>query len=125
LRVEFHCACEHPPRDLQVVFRQSVHELAAAQVVSVGLNILGRYLLDRFLLLRQQLYFQLIDNGVGDLVLNGKDVDQIAIEPFSPKMTAVAAADELTSYSHAFSRLAHTTFHDESDSELTPDLLHL
>ena len=63
-----------------------MEKVAASQVISVGFNIIGRRLLDRFLLLRQQLDLQLLDNRVRDFVLDREDVGQIAIESLRPKM---------------------------------------
>src|ERR1700730_860617 len=102
-----------------------VEKIAPAQVVGVRFDVVGRYPSDGLLLLRQEFDLELLDDRMRDLVLDREDVREIAIKTLPPNVCAVVAIDELASHSHACSRLAHTTFHYESDSELPPDLLHL
>ena len=49
--------CEHPPRQIVIRLRMSVQELAASQIISISLHVVGRRLLNRFLFPRQQLNF--------------------------------------------------------------------
>ena len=59
-----------------------------------------------------------------DLVLNGKNVRQVAVEAFRPEVAAIGAISQLASYSHPRARLAHAAFDDTGDAELAPDHLH-
>src|SRR5260370_33799066 len=58
-----------------------------------------------------------MDDSVGDFVLDGKNVGQVAIIPICPNMSAVVAIDELTCYAHASARLSNTAFQNEIDAE--------
>ena len=66
-----------------------VQELPPAQVVGVGLDVVGRGLGDGLLLLRQELHLQLLDDRVRDFVLDGEDVGEVAIVAVGPDMAAV------------------------------------
>src|SRR5207248_10552130 len=102
-----------------------MQKVPASQVISISFNVFRRHLPDRLLLLRQQLHLQLFHNGVGDFVLNGEDIRQVAIEALGPDMAAILAVNELSSYPDARSRLSHASFQDKSNTKLPADLLYL
>ena len=66
--------------------RVQVIEVAALQIVVVSVDVPRRRQLDRLLLLRQQPHLELLDDGLGDLVLDGEDVGQVAIVAVGPEM---------------------------------------
>src|SRR6266404_4549930 len=101
-----------------------MQKVPASQVIGISFNIFRRHLPDRLLLLRQQLHLELFHNGVGDFVLNSEDVGQVAIKTLGPDMTAVLAANELSSYPHARSGFPHASLQDKSNAKLLTDLLH-
>ena len=70
--------------------RVQVIEVPALEIVVVGLDVLRRRRLDRLLLLRQQPDLQLLDDRLGDLVLDREDVGQVAVVAVGPEMRAVA-----------------------------------
>lgn len=51
-----------------------MEKITTAQIVIVGLDVVGRSLTDGFLFPRQELNLQLLNDGVSDLVLNREDV---------------------------------------------------
>lgn len=103
----------------------SVEELTASQVVRIGFDIVRRSLCNGFLLLRQQLHFQLLDDRMRDVVLDSEDVSQLMIVPIGPDMPAMLAIDKLSSHPNPRSGLAHAAFQNECDTELPADLLSL
>ena len=62
---------------------------------------------------------------MGDLVLNGEDVGEIAVVAVGPEVTAVFALDELRGDAHARAGLADAAFQDESDPEILAHPLHV
>src|SRR5205807_7938160 len=81
-------------------------------------------LLDRLLLLRQKLDLELLDNRMRDLVLNGEDISEIAIESFGPNVCPVFTVNELSSHTDARAGLAHAAFENEIRTELLAGTLH-
>src|SRR5438552_18412626 len=53
-RIQLDRFCEHPPRHIVIRLRMSVEELAASEIVSVSLDVIGRRRLDRSLVPRKQ-----------------------------------------------------------------------
>src|SRR5882762_6743024 len=106
------------------MFGAAVDEFPASQIVGVSLDIIRGRLGDGLLFLRQQLDLQLLDNGMGDFVLDGKDVGEIAIETFRPNVTAIVGANELAGDAHARSCFSHASFKYKTDPEFLSDLLH-
>ena len=62
-------------------------------------------------------------DGVGDLVLHGEHVDQLAIVMFRPDMAAGRGIVELRGDAHAIATLAYAAFDDVAHAELGGDLL--
>jgi len=101
-----------------------VQELAPAQVIGVGLDVVGRRLGDGLALLRQQLDLQLLHDRVRDLVLDCEDVGEVAIEAVGPDVPAVLAVDQLAGDPDPPAGLADAALEDVPDAEFLADLLH-
>ena len=65
------------------------------------------------------------DDGVGDLVLHGEYVEQVAVIMFRPDMTAGRGVVELRGDTHAIADLSYATFDDIAHAEFDCDLLHV
>ncbi|MGY4282461.1 hypothetical protein ACVWXO_001681 [Bradyrhizobium sp. LM2.7] len=59
---------------------------------------------------------------IGDLVLHGEDVDELAVVTFGPEMAAGGGVVELRGDAHAVVRLAHAALDDVADAEFLGDL---
>ena len=97
-RIEIDCSLRRPndnliASDVAIIARNP--ELSGHQIEIVGIDVRRAALLDRLLLRRQQLHLQRIDYRLGNLVLDGENVGQVAVEPFRPKMLAGRAVDQL------------------------------
>src|SRR5579862_3960903 len=125
LWIELYGLGEHEPRQLVIGPGMSVKELTAPQIVRIGFDTIRGGLGNRFLLLRQQLDFQLLDDRMCNLVLDREDVRQVTIVAVGPEMRSVLAIDELSSDPNPRSSLAHASLQNESDTELAADLLNL
>ena len=75
--------------------------------------------LDRFFLFRKKFNLQGVDNRVRNLILQGKDVVQIAVVTFGPDVTVVGTVNQLRGDPDATGRFAHAPFQDMADVELT------
>ena len=62
---------------------------------------------------------------MGDLVLNGEDVGEIAVVTIGPKVPAILAFDELRGDAHARANFADASFQDKSHPEILAHLLHV
>ena len=96
---------------------------AAAQIVRVGLDILRRRLLDRLLLLRQELDLELLDDRLGDLVLNREDVGQVAVVAGGPEMAVGRSFDQFGIDPDPVAGLADAALDDIGDAEFLGDAL--
>ena len=74
-------------------------------------------MLDRFLLLRQELHLELLDDGLGDLVLDRENVGQVAVEALGPEMAVTGPFDQL-GVDPDLARLAHAALDHIFDAEL-------
>src|SRR2546425_7671397 len=72
-------ALEHTPGILDAGPAKLMEELASAQVVLVGLDVVGRRLLDGAFLLLAQHHPQRPHDVLGDLVLNREHVLELAV----------------------------------------------
>ena len=93
--------------------------MPAAEVVRVGLRV-GLARLRRRA--AEQLDLQFHDHGRRDLVLDGEDVAEIAVECLRPGMRTVGGANELRGDANAICGLAHAAFEQVRDAELPCDL---
>ena len=67
--------------------------------------------------LRDELHLQRTGDRLGDVVLNGEDVDQLAVVAFRPQVIAVLGVDELRRHAYAASRAADAAFENVRDAE--------
>ncbi len=63
------------------------------------------------------------DDGLGDFVLHGEHVGEIAVVALRPEVTAGGHVDELGRDADVVAVLAHAAFDDVADAELFADLL--
>lgn len=64
----------------------SVQELPDSKIVALSIEILSRGPVDGSSLSRLQLDLQLVDDCMGDFVLNGEDVSKITVIAVRPKV---------------------------------------
>ena len=65
------------------------------------------------------------DDAARDLVLNSKDVRELAVVSAGPDMSATLRLDELSCDADAFARPAHAAFKDIAHPELAADPTHI
>ena len=95
----------------------------AAHVVVPGVHGL-RTLARRALLLDlSQLGLDRADDAIGNLVLHGKGIGEVAVVALAPQMGAGRRLDELRGDAHAVTRLAHASLEHIADAQIAPDLL--
>ena len=95
------------------------------QVEVVGIEVGRAALLDRLLLLGQQLELQRLDDRFRDLVLQREDVAQVAVVALGPDVVAGGAIDQLRGDAHAAARLAHAALEHVLHLELARHLRHV
>src|SRR5205823_3672597 len=95
------------------------------QIELVCLGIVGPALLDRLLLLGQELQLQRLDNRLRDFVLEGKYVFEVAIVALGPDVAPRRAIDQLRCDPHSSARLPYTALEDVANLELPRDLRHI
>src|SRR5205085_5807969 len=87
----------------------------------VSLHVIGLPLgVDRFS--QTQRRGKSIGNRPRDLVLNGEDIVELAIEVLRPEMKPVCGAHQLGGDPQVLSGFTHTAFQDMRDSQLRSDL---
>ena len=89
----------------------------------VCLHILRRGLLDLLLLLGQELDLQLLDDRLGDFVLNRENVGQVAVVAGGPEMAVGRALDQFRIDPDPVAHLAHAALDDIGDAEFPGDAL--
>jgi hypothetical protein len=62
---------------------------------------------------------------LGDVVLQRKNVSEIAVVPLGPDMIAGLGLDQLRGDADAICGPSHAAFEDIAHAELAPDLLHV
>ena len=88
----------------------------------IGLDIRGLVLADRFLFLRQQGDPELLDDGLGNLVLDRENVGQVAVVAIGPDVATASAVDQLGVDPDPRARLADAPLEDVADPEFGGDL---
>jgi hypothetical protein len=88
----------------------------------IGFGTGGSALLDRFLLLGQQLEPQGRNDLLGDLILDRENVGEVAIVALGPEMVAGRSVDQLGGDPNAVAGLAHAAFQHVADAEFARDL---
>src|ERR1700748_1341420 len=91
----------------------------------VGVDVFGAVLLDRLFLFRKKPHLQRVDNGVRNLILNGKNVVQITVEALGPDMTVIGTIDQLRGNAHATGSFANAAFQHMAHIELAGNLSHI
>ena len=86
------------------------------------LSVFSRLRRDRTPLGAGKFRLQRIGNFRSDVAFNGKDVGQLAIIPFRPKMRVAVGINQLNVYSHLITRFLNSAFQDIGDAELFRDL---
>src|SRR5262249_48903822 len=76
-------------------------------------------------LFRKKPHLQCVDNGVRNLILDGKNVVQIAVVTFGPDMAVIGTVDQLRRDPNPAGRFAHTSFNYMADVELAGDLANI
>ena len=99
-----------------------MEKLPTLEIVSVGLDIGSRSQSNGLLLLRQELDLQLLDDGLGDFVLDRENVGQIAVEAVGPQMPAGGAVDQLAGDPHPLAGLADASLKNEFHAQLGGNL---
>src|SRR5215510_9810510 len=87
-----------------------------------GIQAVGRFSTDALALRVRHGRLNRGGDILGDLVLYGKYVGEIAVVSFSPKMSAGRGLNELSGDPDAASRLPHATFKYKANAELASDL---
>src|ERR1041384_828582 len=95
LRIYLNRSREHLPRKLDVLTSPRLEKLTPTQIKFVSLNIRRGWLEQTAFLPLCDGKSQGIENAACYLILNGKDVLNLAIEPLGPKMIAVLCFDQL------------------------------
>src|ERR1051325_7720701 len=78
--------------------------------------------LDRGLLFLRKFAFQLGDNLLGDIILDGKYILELAVVVFSPQMHVCLSVDKLRAHANAAAGALHGAFHQKSCPDLLPNL---
>jgi hypothetical protein len=101
---------------VQTVDRATVLELEAPKVVVVRLG--GRRSSPLALSRRKNAHLQRGHHGAGDLVLDGEDIGQVAVEGLRPELVAIRGVDQLRGDAQSGAGLADASFQDMGHVEL-------
>jgi hypothetical protein len=101
---------EHLHRGFQGFAAELVEELPAAKVVIVGLEVSGRRPLDGAFLFLTEDHLQRLGDILGDVLLDGENVLQLAVVGFRPDAVSVGDVHELGADPQPVARLADTSF---------------
>jgi hypothetical protein len=116
---------EELARRLDVAAIGAVEELAAAQVELVGRDVVRRRPLQSPAILRREHAAELLRDQLGDLLLDGEDVLELAVEALRPHLIAVVGARQLNPDAQAVAGLAHAAVEHRGDAEPGADLAHV
>ena len=119
VRVELDRLLEHLQGEVEVL---APGVAAPAQVVVVGLQVLGRLARDRLLFLRRQGDAQRLRDAARDLVLDGEHVLELAVVALGPRRVAGAGLDELRRDPEAVAGAADAPLEHVRRVELLADL---
>src|SRR5260370_26119529 len=95
-----------------------IEKVSASQVVRISFDASRWRLPNRLLLLREQLDLELLDNGVGDFVLDRENVGQVTVIAVGPNVAAVLAMDELSGNAPARAGPSNASFEHKVDSKV-------
>ena len=122
LRIDRNCSREHLPRELHVLTIPSLKKLTSTQIKFVCFNIRRGWLEETAFLPLRKRKSQRVENTAGNLILNGKDVLDLAIEPLGPKMITVLCIDQLDHDPQTVSGFADTAVKERLNAETFPNL---
>jgi hypothetical protein len=116
-------AGKHLAGKLEPLLPELVEELAALEIEVVGLDVDLGGLLDHLLgLAGAQGHVQGVDDTLGDLVLDGKDILELAVEAIRPEAVPVRDVDQLGGDAELVGRFANAPFEHRADVEPLTDL---
>src|SRR5262245_62771309 len=114
----------HHPGLRERLLGAAAEQFARAQPGLVRRHVAGPVPAQPTLLALRQRDRQRADDLLHHLVLRREDVREIAIEPLSPEMPAVAGIDELRRDAHTIAGLAGAALEHTATAQGGPDLLH-
>src|SRR5688500_9985380 len=102
-----------------------MHCRHAAQIAVVGVEALGRLVLNTLYFGVLQLGRDRPDHARGHLILQIKYVLQRTVEPIGPKMGTAQSIYQLTRDTHSVAGFAQTAFKDIANAQRAADLFHV
>src|SRR5262245_6504023 len=96
-----------------------------SQVAVIGVEIFGRLVLDPIDLGLLQLWGNCTHHTCGHLILQVENVIKPAVKTVCPQMRSGRGVDKLASDTHSATSLPNATFKNISNTEFSPDLLHV
>src|SRR5437588_8390350 len=99
--------------------------MATFQVQVISFKVVPITIQQRSPLASEQLDLQLIYYRQGDLILDSKDILEVAIVSLRPQMIAVFNADKLGGDPQTIAGLSNTSFENIRDVEPAPDFAHV
>src|SRR4030095_3217515 len=125
LPVEFDSLLQETARFLIGLLAALHLQLAASEIVVVGLKVIRAFLVQALLLTSRQLHRKRRDDLPRDLILNREHVGQVAVVLFSPQMATGRTVDKLRDDPDSIARLADTAFQYIANPKLAAYVLHL
>ena len=119
IRVELRRFFQHLGTGGEILAGQE--QAAALQVQVVSVKVLGCGLDGNRFQSDAQFAFQGVNDGVGDFVLDRKDVIQFAVESIGPQVAIIGCIDQLGRDAHPVAGLAHAAFEDVVDLQFLGD----
>ena len=92
------------------------------QIEIVGLRAFRAPFRDRLFFFGQQFELQRGDDRIRDLILDGKDVGEVAVESFGPDMASGGAVNELSVDSYPVADFADAALEDMGNTQLPRDI---
>ena len=124
-RIQLHCLVEHALCEQHMLRRVQMKEMAALEIVVVGVDVLRGRRLDRLPFAWQQLDLELIHDRLRDFVLDGEDVGQISVVAIGPEVRSLFCIDQLGVDADAIARLSNAALENVGDVEAPTHLLHI
>src|SRR5215471_4671208 len=123
--MSFHKLLERRDCGLALVLGESPKKRVGPDQHVPGTEVLARAVLRTNAFGLQQLRLNRGHDLPGDLVLQRKNVDQVAIVAFGPEMLTGFGVDQLGSDAHAAAALADAPFQHVAHPEFSPDLTYV
>src|SRR5438128_2046330 len=122
IRVDRNRSQEHLPGKLHVLTSPTLKQLTSAQIKFVCFHIRCGWLEETAFLPLRKRKSQRVEHTAGDLILNGEDVFDLAIEPLRPKVIAVSRVDQLDEDAQSVSGFADAALEKRLNAETFPNL---